>query len=138
MRATAPSLCNCSLSLGILRLRWLVLRVGSGEDHGDVAFGNCLAFPNPDLDDNAGARRQQRDLHLHRLQNDERILLGHLVADLDLDLPYRAGDLAAYRELRHRVPLLRPGRGRRRPGYSVAAADDMRLGDAVAAGNSWT
>src|SRR6266487_3777486 len=77
---------------------------GSAEDHGDVALGDGLALLDQDLPDDPGLWRQQWDLHLHRFEDHQRIVLGDLVADRHLDLPHRSGDLAPDPQFGHVLP----------------------------------
>src|ERR1700759_1026699 len=62
------------------------------EDNERVALGDRLALAAPDLAHDAGILGLHRHLHLHRLQDDDRIALLDGVADLDLALPDGAGD----------------------------------------------
>src|SRR3954447_21464487 len=59
-----------------------------------VALGDGLALLAGDLLDLAGVLGLHRHLHLHRLEDHERVALLHVLADLALDLPHRAGDVS--------------------------------------------
>src|ERR1700744_509318 len=63
------------------------------EDNERVALGDRLTLAAPDLAHDAGILGLHRHLHLHRLQDDDRIALLDGVADLDLDLPDGARDV---------------------------------------------
>src|SRR4051794_23663952 len=63
------------------------------ENHQGVAFRNGLPFLARDLRDFAVVLGLDRHLHLHRLEDDERVALLDLVADLALDLPDGSGDV---------------------------------------------
>src|SRR5205814_4465263 len=80
---------------------------GSLEDHGDIALADRIALGDENLAYDPSPRREQRDFHLHRLKDDQRVVLGDAVADRDLDFPDRAGDLAAHLEFRHRGMISR-------------------------------
>src|SRR6266480_3677683 len=69
------------------------------EDDEDVALGDRLALLDPDLGDLAGVLRLDRHLHLHRLQDDDRVPLVDLVTDGDFNLPDCACDVGFY--IRH-------------------------------------
>src|SRR4051812_12820638 len=77
---------------------WLV------EDNERVAFRDRLPLFARDLRDRAGVLGLDRHLHLHRLENHERVALFHFVADLALDLPDGSGDVGLH------VGQLRPPR----------------------------
>src|SRR3954452_3831157 len=70
------------------------LRLFEGDE--DVALGDGLALLAADLGDLARVLGLDRHLHLHRLEDDDRVALVDLVADLDLDLPDCAGDVRFY------------------------------------------
>src|SRR4051794_3418520 len=63
------------------------------QDHEDVAFGDRLALRAANLLDDAVVFGLDRDLHLHRLEDDDGVAVGYLVADRDLDFPDVAGDV---------------------------------------------
>src|SRR6202041_371014 len=71
------------------------------EHHCDIALGDRLALGDEDFLDHSGARREQRDFHLHRFEDDQRVFFADAVADRNLDLPHRAGDLALYPQIGH-------------------------------------
>ena len=54
----------------------------------DLVLGLDLYFP-----DRAGDGRLHRDLHLHRLEDDQRVALGDALTRLDVHLPDVRGDL---------------------------------------------
>src|SRR3954449_5382669 len=72
------------------------MRLRLFEHDEDVAFRHRLALLAADLGDLARVLGLDRHLHLHRLEDDDRIALVDLVADLDLDLPDCAGDVRLY------------------------------------------
>src|SRR3954449_2508719 len=63
------------------------------EDDQDVALLDGLALLAPDLRHRAWVLGLARHLHLHRLEDDDRVALVHLVADGDLDLPHGSRDV---------------------------------------------
>src|SRR5436309_1522274 len=63
------------------------------EDNERVALGNRLSLGAEDLLHHTGILDLHRHLHLHRLENHHRIALVDAVADRDLDLPHRPGDM---------------------------------------------
>src|SRR3982750_4083708 len=63
------------------------------QHHEDVAFADALALLAADLLDDAVVLGLDRDLHLHRLKDDDGVPVGDLVADRDLDFPDVAGDV---------------------------------------------
>src|SRR4051795_11917806 len=63
------------------------------KDDQRVPFGDRLALRAPDLLDPPLVLGLDRHLHLHRLEDHDRVALLHGVADLDLDLPHGAGDV---------------------------------------------
>src|SRR6187200_56508 len=69
------------------------------EDHEGVALVHRLAFLAEDLLDGAGVLGLDGHLHLHRLEDDDRVALLDLVANLTLDLPHRSRDVGL--DLRH-------------------------------------
>src|SRR5213078_3529590 len=60
------------------------------EDNEGVPLGNGLALLAADLLDHALVLRFHRHLHLHRLEDHERLALGDRLPYLAFDLPYRA------------------------------------------------
>src|SRR5690348_8809601 len=65
----------------------------SAKDNEGVALGHRLPLLDADLLDHTRVLRLHRHLHLHRLEDRDRISLLYGVANLDLDLPYGAGDV---------------------------------------------
>src|SRR6476659_7535721 len=63
------------------------------EDNERVSLGDRLTLLDENLLDHAGVLGLDGHLHLHRLEDDHRVALGHAVADLDLDLPHGSGDV---------------------------------------------
>src|SRR5690242_5435877 len=63
------------------------------QHHQYVAFADRLALLAADLLDDAVVFGLHRDLHLHRLEDDDGVPVGYLVADRDLDFPDVAGDV---------------------------------------------
>src|SRR4051812_44565498 len=63
------------------------------EDNQRVALGHGLALFARDLGDRAVVLGLDRHLHLHRLEDHERVALRDLIADLALDLPHGPGDV---------------------------------------------
>src|SRR2546428_5039535 len=59
----------------------------SFEHDQDLALLDHLALLHPHLFHGAGTRRGNWDFHLHRLEDQELVLLRHLCAGLGLDLP---------------------------------------------------
>src|SRR6185369_1181849 len=59
----------------------------------DVAFADRLALGAADLLDDAVVFGLNRDLHLHRLEDDDGVAVGDLVAHRYLDFPDVAGDV---------------------------------------------
>src|SRR5207253_3589373 len=59
----------------------------SFEHDQDLALLDDLSLLHPHLSNGAGTRRGDGDLHLHRLEDQQLVLLGHLRAGLRLDLP---------------------------------------------------
>src|SRR2546428_4464942 len=57
------------------------------EHDQDLALLDHLALLHPHLFHGAGTRRGNWDFHLHRLEDQELVLLRHLCAGLGLDLP---------------------------------------------------
>src|ERR1051325_3744111 len=49
------------------------VRIVSLEDYGDIALADRIALADEDFPHDPGPGRQQRDFHLHRLENDERV-----------------------------------------------------------------
>src|SRR3954451_17279370 len=66
------------------------------EDDEDDALGDGLALFAADLGDLSRILGLDGHLHLHRLEDDDRVALVDLVADLDLDLPDCARDVRLY------------------------------------------
>src|SRR5207237_749343 len=58
----------------------------SFEHDQDLALLDHLTLLHPHLSDGAGPRRRDGDLHLHRLEDEQLVFLGHLRADLGPDL----------------------------------------------------
>src|SRR3954451_2315770 len=88
-------------SSGFIRGRFLRFASGSPrlrlfEDDQDVALGNGLALLDADLGNLAGVLGLDGHLHLHRLEDGHGVALADLVADRDLDLPDRPGDVSLY------------------------------------------
>src|SRR2546426_8715920 len=78
----------------------------SFEDDQDLALLDHLALLHPHLFHGARAGRGHRDLHLHRLQDQELVLLGHPRAGLGLhlpDAPYKLGLHFGHRVFKHRI-----------------------------------
>src|SRR5579885_3209587 len=71
------------------------------ENDDNLSLGDRFTLGDQDFLDDAGSRRQHWDFHLHRFEDDERIVLGHRVADRDLELPYGAGDFASNSDFGH-------------------------------------
>ena len=63
------------------------------EHHEQIAFVDGLAGGGADLRDAASAWRYDGDLHLHRFQQDQRVVLRHLAADLHYNLAHDAGQV---------------------------------------------
>src|SRR5690348_2431716 len=63
------------------------------QHYEDVAFTDRLALLAEDLLDDAVVFGLDRDLHLHGLEDDDGVAVGHLVAYRNLDLPDVAGDV---------------------------------------------
>src|SRR5438552_2211734 len=85
-------------SLSPSRMSWTSLppvssSATSGEDDQHVALVDGLALLAADLGDRAVVLGLDRDLHLHRLEDHQRVALVDLVTDRDLDLPDVAGDV---------------------------------------------
>src|SRR4051794_30994989 len=72
------------------------MRARSLEHYERVALGDGLAFLAGDLLDLAVVLGLDGHLHLHRLEDHERVALLHVLSDLALDLPHRAGDVSLY------------------------------------------
>src|SRR4051812_7814108 len=73
----------------------------SAKDHESVALRDGLPLLARDLRDGAVVLGLDRHLHLHRLEDHERVALFHFVADLALDLPHGPGDVGLHvRQLR--------------------------------------
>src|SRR5882757_4018600 len=70
------------------------------EHDEDVAFAHRLALRATDLAHLAVVLGLDRDLHLHRLKDDDGVALADRVADRDLDFPDVAGDVCL--DVRHR------------------------------------
>ncbi len=62
-----------------------------------VALVDGLALLAEDLRDGSGVLGLDWHLHLHRLEDRDRVALLDRVADGALDLPYGAGDVCLYR-----------------------------------------
>src|SRR3978361_126283 len=72
-------------------------RVSTGdllEDYEDVAFADGLSLFAADLFHRAVILGLDRDLHLHRLEDDDGVALLDRVPDGDLEFPARAGDMS--------------------------------------------
>src|SRR5215212_4028910 len=83
------------------------------EHDEDVALGDRLALLAADLGHLTRVLGLYRHLHLHRLEDDDRVALVDLVADLDLDLPDRAGYMGLHlRHARGQYPAMRAEPGR--------------------------
>jgi hypothetical protein len=67
-----------------------------------IALVDGLGLGHVDLLDLPRAGGLDRHFHLHRLQDDEHLPLGHLLALLDLDLPNSSGDMGVYALGSHR------------------------------------
>ena len=67
----------------------------------ELALADRLPLFDGDLLDRAGVLGLDRHLHLHRLEDDDGVVEIDLVADGDLDLPDRSGDVG--RDVRHRA-----------------------------------
>src|SRR5215207_6551233 len=63
------------------------------QHHEDVAFADALALLAANLLHDAIVLGLDRNLHLHRLQDDDGVAVGDLVPDRDLDFPDVAGDV---------------------------------------------
>src|SRR5437016_7794701 len=63
------------------------------EDNERVALGHRLALRDDDLLDDPGVLGLDRHLHLHRLEDHDRVALLDAVAHLHLDLPHGARDV---------------------------------------------
>src|SRR3979411_561821 len=72
------------------------------EDGDRLPLLDHLALPDQDLADGARHRGGDRDLHLHRLEDHQRVVLLDLLADLGDDLPQVADQLRL--DLGHTVP----------------------------------
>src|SRR5437764_14569952 len=66
------------------------------KHHQRVALRDRLALLAEDLGDRPVVLGLHRHLHLHGLEDQERVALGHLLPDLALDLPDGAGDVSLY------------------------------------------
>src|SRR5438874_12746942 len=64
------------------------------EDNEGVPLGDGLALLAADLLDRPLVLGLDRHLHLHRLEDHERVALGYRLAHLALDLPHGAGDVS--------------------------------------------
>src|SRR3954451_18848425 len=60
----------------------------SRQHYEDVAFADRLALLAADLLHGPVVLDLDRDLHLHRLQDDDRVAIGNRVADGDFDFPH--------------------------------------------------
>src|SRR3954452_4105985 len=69
------------------------------EDDEDAALLHRLALLDADLLDGAGVLGLDGHLHLHRLEDHDRVALVDLIAGLYLDLPDRSGDVGG--DIRH-------------------------------------
>src|SRR5215207_6052852 len=63
------------------------------QHHQHVAFADRLALRAANLFDDAVVFGLDGNLHLHRLEDDDGVSIGYLVADRDLDFPDVAGDV---------------------------------------------
>src|SRR5215213_1101970 len=91
------------------------------QDYEDVAFADRIALRAADLLHGPVVFRLDRDLHLHRLEDDDRVAVRHLVADRDLDFPDVAGDVRL--DVRHgggEYPRVTAERGRPEAGSESA------------------
>src|SRR5216684_5558932 len=68
--------------------------MASFEDDQDLALLDDLALFDADLLHGAGAGSRDRNLHLHRLEDEQLVLLGDLCAGLRPDLPHAAHQLS--------------------------------------------
>src|SRR5258708_58788 len=78
-------------------------RAWSLEHDQHLALFDHVRFLDPDLFHSARARRHDGNLHLHRLEDEEGVFLGDLVAGLRRDPPNAAHELCLY--FRHRPSL---------------------------------
>ena len=69
------------------------------QHHHALAGAHRATGLDAHLADNTVARRQQRDLHLHCLDNHQHVALLYRIARLELHLPQIAGNRALYRLL---------------------------------------
>src|SRR5207247_1868658 len=92
-----------------------------------------LALLAADLRDLAGILGLDRHLHLHRLEDDDRVALVDLVADLDLDLPDCAGDVGFdVRHARGQYPaVMRESPSPQRVVIVAAQNEEERIGAAL-------
>ena len=80
-----------SLSLRAVRVAQRALTQRQDDQH--VAFAHGLALLAADLLHGPVVLRLDRDLHLHRLEDDDGVAVLDLVPDRDLDFPHVAGDV---------------------------------------------
>src|SRR5690606_38403423 len=66
-----------------------------------IAVAHLIAFLDEDLRHPPGIRSDDRDLHLHGLDDHQRVPLPDLVSDLDEDLPDGSRHLAFHGDFRH-------------------------------------
>jgi hypothetical protein len=71
-------------------------------DHGHgLTLGDVLLLLHEDGADHTRAWRGHGNLHLHRFDQNERVTLGHVVTDADLDLPYHTTKVGPYSDFGH-------------------------------------
>src|SRR3954452_13661868 len=87
VRRATPGAGSSSRSVG----GWDPIRLLKDDQR--VPLGDRLALRAPDLLDPPLVLVLHRHLHLHGLEDHDRVALLHRVADLDLDLPHGAGDV---------------------------------------------
>ncbi len=121
-RLVEKELAACELALGVIRGQWLL------QHDQRVALADRLALLAADARDGAGVFGLDRHLHLHRLEDRDRVALLDAVADGTLDFPYRAGDMSL--DVSHSIlqtPLANA------PDRTIEAAEDRSPRDLRAA-----
>src|SRR3954464_13063975 len=96
------------------------------EHYEDVPFVARLTLLAEDLLDLALVLGLDGHLHLHRLEDHDRVALGDRVADLALDLPHSARDVGL--DVRHAVLLVDDARECNLPGGVILAIDQGTSG----------
>ena len=76
------------------------------QDRDHVAFAHDVVLRHLNLHQPAADGRGHRDLHLHRFEDEDRIVGGQRIADFGLNLPHLSGDVAPNLGGRHPLPPL--------------------------------